>query len=101
MLRLLIQQKCSHNANRFKICAPCGQKIVCGNRSIKTFAISSKHSELIKQHLSDKFDSSNEKFPVTIWNSCRCTLQKIREGKSVFALPNMPKYEEILLLGMW
>lgn len=68
--------KCSHDENRAKICAPCGQKIVLGKQKLESFSISSRYGNLIKTFVNPDFDIMDSRFAVSICVTCKLTLNE-------------------------
>ena len=97
MLGLPNREKCGHDRNRYKVCAPCGKKIVCGTKTLEFFSISLKYETLIKQHINDNFSLSDRKFPLSICNSCRRALYTQEKSDGKFTVPTMTNYEAIIL----
>jgi hypothetical protein len=61
--------KCTHEENRRKVCATCGRKIIFGKSSVSKFLITENINNLIKLHISAKFNKSDCKLPVSICNT--------------------------------
>lgn len=93
----MINRKCSHEENRKKVCAPCGEKISCGNTKLEKFEISSEIASLIKKYVCSDFDMINPKFPLSICVSCRLTLQEKNKQNTKRPMPIMPNYLDISL----
>lgn len=89
--------KCNHEENRKKICALCGKKIIFQSKPDHHFLLSEKHTDLIKKHINDQFDISNEKFPKSVCSTCRLTLNEYEKGIFKRPLPTMPNYEDLNL----
>ena len=89
---------CNHEENRKKVCAPCGNKIVLGQKKIWFFKINSTIEKLIQQLLkNEKFNLNDSKYPLSICNTCRNILYEHAKNICVRPLPTMPKYENIIL----
>lgn len=88
---------CTHQENRRKVCAPCGQKIVCGQKRLEFFLISNKVAKLIKQFLSLNYDMADSRYPLSICNTCRLTLCAHEKGDLKRPLPTMPNYDQMIL----
>lgn len=89
-----LDHKCIHEENRFKLCAPCGQKIVFGSKKPNTFFISNKVEGLVKRFINKNFDINNAKFPKSICVTCRLTLNERDKGIVKRPLPPMPSYTD-------
>lgn len=87
--------RCTHEENRVKVCAVCGQKMVFGTNFRSKFAISTNLCTLIKKHVNEGFDLLNDKFPTSICSSCRFTITEHEKNNKKRPLPNMPNYEDI------
>lgn len=89
-------KKCTHEMNRLKVCAPCGQKLTL-KFSFKR--ISKKYEDLIKKYINSNFDTENPKYPLNICDTCRVTLSEHDDTNitSIRPLPKMPNYEYISL----
>lgn len=90
-----LNRQCNHEENRLKICAPCGRKIIFGNKKVQFFKINEKKETLIQKLIDDKFSLANEKYPKSICRTCSHTLSE--HDKNIFGrrLPHMPKYHRI------
>ena len=53
----------NHEQNREKVYAPCGRKIIFGNKKPDSFQISEKYEELIKKFVNNNFSLKNIVFP--------------------------------------
>ncbi|GLV33197.1 hypothetical protein CBL_03853, partial [Carabus blaptoides fortunei] len=91
--------KCDHEEHRLKVCAPCGKKIVFGNRQRSEFSITENLAGLLKKHINDQFDASNSKFPISICSTCRKTIMEREKGNAKRPLPTMPNYEDMKMVG--
>lgn len=80
-------RKCDHEKNRENACTPCGQKIVCGNKKISFFRISTKLEGLIVKFVDKKFSTCDPTYPVSICNTCRNTLNEHNKKKTQRPLP--------------
>lgn len=89
--------KCSHDENRKKICAPCGRKIVFGKVKPENFVINNKIANLINKYSSTDFDLSNEKYPLSICRSCYLTLLDFEKEIYNRQIQIMPDYKNIVL----
>lgn len=65
-----MSHKLSHEENRRKVCAPCGKKIVFGDKKPNFFQITENQAKLIRKFINKQFDISNPKFPFSICGSC-------------------------------
>lgn len=90
-------KQCDHEENRFKLCAPCGNKISFGGRRKSQFSITQKLADLIKKFINAQFDASNSRFPTSICVTCRHTITEWEKGDMQRPLPRMPNYEDIKL----
>ena len=97
ILGVLNREKCGHDQKRYKVCTPCSKKIVCGTKTLEFFSISLKYETLIKQHINDNFSLSDQKFPLSIRNSCRRALYTQEKSDGNVTVPTMPNYEAIIL----
>ena len=89
--------KCTHEENRSKVCAACGKKISLGTKKIDYFRINEQHIELIKLYLCENFDITKSKFPLSICDTCRRSLNDRKKNVSKRPLPVMPNYQDIIL----
>ena len=89
--------RCSHEENRAKVCAPCGSKIIVGKQKLNYFYAGVKYEGLIKKFLDKKYNLADERYPVSICGTCRLILNEHESGNVKRTLPKMPKYECILL----
>ena len=89
--------KCSHEQNREKVCAPCGKNISFGKNTKERFGINETYESLIKKYLNEDFTLNDSKFPVSICTTCRLTL--CDQEKQIFKRPLqiMPRYKEMTL----
>lgn len=107
--------KCDHEENRKKVCAPCGRKIILGKQKLEKFNISSNSLSFI-QKVYPNFDLSNAKYPTSICGTCRLALKqnatenkadetkenKIAKSETKITkrrLPIMPNYNDIQLIA--
>ena len=87
--------KCSHQENRTKVCCHCGKKIVFQKIDPKKFLITTHIENLIKKFISDEFDSSDERFPLSICRTCYLTLLDAEKGVLKRPMPPLPNYKDI------
>lgn len=85
----------SHDKNRNKVCATCGQKIVTGSKNLSRFKINEKTEDMIKKFSNAQFDMNDRRFPVAICSSCQTSLYQKAKGIHERHLPTMPNYQEI------
>lgn len=93
--------KCDHEANRLKVCAPCGRKISFGNSKPSAFQITDKLEKLIQSHINKDYSLSNTKFPVGICCYCRlalCQRDRTEPPEKLKPFQKMPNYEDIQLV---
>lgn len=90
------ENKCDHERNRKKLCAPCGKKIVFGQNSEDRYLITRSIEKLIAKYINKHFSIDDLRYPLSICTDCRIKLTK-RESDSNVRLKSMPKYETILL----
>ncbi|KAJ8665899.1 hypothetical protein QAD02_007561 [Eretmocerus hayati] len=88
----------SHEDNRKKVCAPCGNKIIFGRKKISEFAITDRFEKCVKSKLEPNFSLTNSKFPVSICVTCRLTLSEHEKDIKRRPMPTMPNHGDIVLL---
>ncbi|CAH1107748.1 unnamed protein product [Psylliodes chrysocephalus] len=93
----MADHKCPHDENRKKVCAPCGKKITCGTKKLEYFLINERHLNLVKKFVNPDYNLCDSKFPVSICDTCRRTLNDYDKNNSTRPLPKMPNYEDLLL----
>lgn len=91
------RSRCSHEENRYKVCATCGQKIVVGRKKLKDFHVSSKISGLIKKHVNDNFCLTSPQYPASTCTTCSLTLYEWEKDIKKRPALTMPNYEDITL----
>ena len=82
----------SHEENRKKVCASCGNKLIFRNKNSDNFLISNKTKDLIKKYLNENFSLAEEKYPISICVTCRLNLFEHEKGINKRPLPIMPNY---------
>lgn len=89
---------CTHQENRVKVCAPCGQKIVLGNKQYNFFKISDKIAALIREFISPGFSTVDPVYPSSICVTCRLCLSEYKKSgsNSKQELPKMPNYRILI-----
>lgn len=92
-----MSHKFSHEENRIKVCATCGNKIIFGDKKPKYFHITENQINLIRKFVNEQFDIFNTKFPLSLCGTCRITLSEHENGKCTRPKPTMPNYEDIQL----
>ena len=92
-----MSHKCSHEENRRKVCAPCGQKIYFGNIKQEKFFINTKSENLIRKYINKNFNIAEEKFPTSICRTCYLTLLDHEKGGFKRSLQTMPNYKDLKL----
>lgn len=90
--------KCNHEQNRRKVCAPCGEKIFMVQKKENHFAISTSVEKLIKNFLQKNFSLADLKYPLSICSTCRNTLSEHDKGKMKRPFPIMLNYVGAVLL---
>lgn len=88
---------CNHSENRQKVCAPCGEKISIGKKTLNYFGITKNCEKLIQKLCNKNFKLDDPRFPVSICTTCRITLQEHEKGKFARPIQQIPNYESILL----
>ena len=88
-------EKCTHEYNRSKVCAPCGNKIKFSTQKVEFYKINTTREKLIQKFINYAFDSSNSKFPCSICNTCRNIIFEHENGCFKRPLPVMPNYKGI------
>ena len=86
------QQASDHEANRLKVCGPCGRKLKVRNIRL----LQDSHVGSIKRHMNADYSLANPVFPLGICNSCWVNLSKASCSDDI-KLPEMPNYEDIVL----
>lgn len=89
--------KCTHDDNRKKVCAPCGKKIVLSYKS--SVVINDNLEKLIQKFLWSHFNQNDKRYPLAICGSCRLTLREYDKEIYNRQLPSMPNYTDIILQG--
>lgn len=92
-----LREKCSHDDNRRKVCAPCGRKIVFGQNAPSRYFIDDAIEALIVEFVNEDYDINNEKFPTGICRTCCQTLKEAKKKIFQRPMPKMPLYQEIIL----
>ena len=86
--------KADHEANRKKVCAPCGQKI--SGKDVR--CVNASQTEFLVQHMNDQFSTNNPAFPIGICNGCRLKISAVKQDAAKLKLlPIMPNYLDIIL----
>lgn len=80
----------SHEINRRKVCAVCGEKIYFKQKSPDHYLISASIESQIKKLVNQRFSVNNEKFPKSICATCRITLSEHTRKIFIRPLPVMP-----------
>lgn len=93
-----MSNKCEHDENRKKVCAPCGRKIIFGKRKLDWFIVSEKFATLIRKYINSNYDICDSKFPSGICTTCRLTLLEHENEINKRLLPKMPNYHEMILV---
>lgn len=83
--------------NRFKVCGPCGMKIVCGSKRIEFFRLNSTHENLIRKHMKCSYNILDPKFPASICTTCRHTLFEYENNVFRRPMAVIKSYENIYL----
>lgn len=94
------RNKCSHDDNRRKVCAPCGRKITFGKTKPEKLLIKTKVESLIKKFMCEDFNIANEKYPLGICWTCYVTLLDFEKNIFNRQLPTMPNYNDMVLQRM-
>lgn len=92
-----MNHKCDHEENRRKVCAPCGRKIVFGKRKPESFLLTEKLQNLVKNFVNTNYDISDQRFPISICNTCRLALLDREKNNFKRHLQQMPNYEDLHL----
>lgn len=95
--KMSLREKCSHDDNRRKVCAPCGKKIIFGQNRPSRYFIDDDIEKLIVKHVYKAYDINNDKFPIGICRTCCQTLKEANNKIFKRPMPQMPLYEEIIL----
>jgi hypothetical protein len=92
------RRQCSHEENKRKVCALCGQKVGTGaSDKLKKFEINPEIGTLIKLHVNSEFNVQDPKFPLSACGTCRLTLNEERRIGTRRPMPVMPNYRVLVL----
>ena len=92
-----VTEKCSHEDNRRKVCAPCGKKIIFGKYPPARYLLNDRKIELIKKYINPNFNRLDLRFPIGMYGGCYLALTDKEKGVNLRSIPNMPNYEDIIL----
>ena len=93
----MTKNKCSHEENRKKVCAPCGKKIVFGKKNPNEFLINANSENLIKKFINSDFNINNSKFPLSICKTCHVTMLDYEKGVYKRPIQDFPNYVDLVL----
>ena len=63
-------EKLNHDANRRKVCAPCGKKTVFEIKMKEYFVLYSRYFSLVKEFVKTNYSMVDKKFPIGLCTTC-------------------------------